>query len=93
MQVGPTGMAFERGGDIAAHRVDLEAMFAGICNQRFDQLGGDPAPADLGRDQRVFGGAHSAVLDPGEPADRAAAGHRGTVFARGAAVVAGDGDV
>jgi hypothetical protein len=44
VQIGPVGMAFEGGGDIAALRIDLEALLARIMHQRLNQFGSHAAP-------------------------------------------------
>lgn len=93
VQVRPLRMLAEGGGDIAAHRIDLEALFPGIGDKRLDKPGSDTAPADHRRHQRMFGNAHAAAVHPGQPADRRAAFDMGAVFAMTVVMMAGDGDV
>lgn len=82
-------MALELRGDIAADRIDLEALFPGVCNQGLDQPRGHALSADFGRDQGVFGGANSAALHPGQPPDRGLARQVRMVLANPVRTVAG----
>jgi len=74
-------MPLELRRDIGALRLDPEAKLTRISDQRLDQFERHPAPADFGRDKRVFGNAYSAAQDPGQPPDRFRAGNMGMVFA------------
>jgi len=62
-------MALELGRNIAADRIDLEALCASIGNEGVHQLPGHAATADLGRHQRVLGRPDIAAHDPGQPSD------------------------
>ena len=79
--------------DIAALRHHLEALLSRISNHRLDQPGGNAAPADCGRDQRVCGHPRAATLYPCQMPDMVATCDMGVIFAVGAVVVAGYGDV
>lgn len=85
-------MLVEGGSDITAHRLDPELLRPGILDQRIDQQGGNPAPANFLGHERMFGVADTAVIDPGQPPDVVAARNVGMVFAAVAINVAGDGD-
>ncbi len=74
-------------------RHHLEALLPRIGNHCFDQPGGNAAPADCGRDQRVFGHPRAAPLYPGQMPDMVATCDMGVIFAVGAVFVAGYGDV
>ena len=74
-------MAVERHSNIGTGRNHLEALFAGVGDQRLDQPGRHPAPADRPGHQGVFGNPRRAASHPGEPADMIAAGDMGMVFA------------
>jgi len=78
---------------IGAGRIHLEALLAGIRHQGFDQPCGNAAPADLGRDDGVFGDAHAVALDPGQAAKRMAAGDMGVIGSLVAVVALADGYV
>lgn len=80
-------------GHIAAYRLDLEALHAGIGDQGIHQLSGNPAPADFLGHQGVFGCTDTVCLNPGETADRADAFNMGAIFTGSAVFVPGDGDV
>jgi hypothetical protein len=54
-------MALELRGDIAADRIDLEAMFASVCDQGLDKPRGHALSADFRGNQSVLGRTHSAV--------------------------------
>ena len=79
--------------DIAALRDHLEALLSRLGNHRLDQPGGNAAPADWWRHQRVFRHARAAALRPGQAADVVAAGDMGVIFAAAAVFVANYGDV
>ena len=68
-------------------------MLPRVGDQRFDQPSGNAAPADFGRDQRVVGHPRAAPLYPCQMPDMVATCDMGVIFAMGAVVVAGYGDV
>lgn len=86
-------MPLEPGGDIGAGRVDGEALFARIGHQRFDEPGGDSAPADRLGHQGVIGLADGPPRFPGQPPDHGLPRDMGVVFPGLAAAVAGDRDL
>lgn len=86
-------MAIEGYRDIAALGYDAEALLARVLDQSLNQLRGDTAPADRGRNQRVIGHPHAVAQYPGETAHMAATLHVGAVFAAIARIVPGDGNL
>ena len=64
-------MTLELRGDIAANRIDLEALFAGVGDEGIDQLRGDPPAADFRRYQGMLGHADAAFHHPGQSPNRA----------------------
>jgi hypothetical protein len=92
LNVGPFGVASERGDHIAALRTDLETLGASIGDQALDQPRGDAVAFELWRDQGVVSHACAAALDPGQPTDQIAAWNVGMIFAMVAVFVAGDSE-
>ena len=85
-------MPFELRIDIGAFGLDLEVLLTRISDQRLDQFERHPAPADFGRDKRVFGNAYSAAQDPGQSSDCFRAGNMGMVFAALIIAMTGNAD-
>lgn len=73
-------MPLELRSDIAAHRIDLETLLAGIGNQCLDQAARDAAAPNFAWHQSVFGNADSAAPHPGQPSEGSLSGQVGVVL-------------
>jgi len=88
-QVGPFRVSLELGGDIATHRINPESLFAGVGDQRIDQLRSDTPTSDLRGYQGMFGRADITFHHPGQSADCALAFNVRLVLANLVRTVAG----
>jgi hypothetical protein len=78
---------------IGTGRAHLETLFTGIRHHGVDQPRGNAAPADLGRDDSVFGNAHAVTLDPSQATKRVATLDMGVIGSLAAVVALRDGNV
>lgn len=85
-------MLVERGDDIAADGLDLEALLARILYHALDQPGSHAPAADGGRDDRVFGHPHAVALHPGQASGLVMAFEPGVVFTVFSLIVRSDRD-